>query len=71
MQVLKREREEDELTRKGLAVVRDSSRWQKLDLGGVGNSRARVNDYGWEWVLRLHDDMAQLTVGSIYRESER
>jgi hypothetical protein len=41
-----REREEDELTGKGLAAVRDSSRWRKLDLRGAGNSRARVNDYG-------------------------
>jgi hypothetical protein len=55
------------LTGKGAGRDEVGFGWRKLDLGGVGNSRARVNDYGWEWVLRLRYDLAQLPEGSIYR----
>jgi hypothetical protein len=34
-----------------------------VDLGGIGNSRVLVDDRGWERVLQLHDDMAQLRRG--------
>jgi hypothetical protein len=68
---LKRGRGRVGLTGKGLATVELVSRWRKLDLGEVGNSRVRVNDYRWEWVLRLHDDMAQLPGPSIYRARKR
>jgi hypothetical protein len=71
VRVLKRGSRGRGLTGKGLATVELVSRWRKLDLGEVGNSRVRVNDYRWEWVLRLHDDMAQLPGGSIYRRRKR
>jgi hypothetical protein len=71
MRVLKRGSRGQGLTEKGLAAARCSSRWRRLDLGEVWNSRARLNDYGWEWVLRLHDDIAQLPRPSIYRGHRR
>jgi hypothetical protein len=55
----------------GLAAVSSSLRWRKLDLGGIGNSRVLVDDRGWERVLQIHDDMAQLRARSIYRALKR
>ena len=71
MRKLKRGRGEDELTGMGLAAVSSSLRWRKLDLGGIGNSCVLVDDRGWERVLQLHDDMAQLRARSIYSASGR
>jgi hypothetical protein len=42
-----------------------------VDLGGIGNSRVLEDDRGWERVLQLHDDMAQLRARSIYSASGR
>jgi hypothetical protein len=69
--MLKQERRWREGTWFGLATTRCSSRWRRLDLGEVSDSPAMGANWRWEWWLWLHDDMAQLTVGSIYRESER
>jgi hypothetical protein len=41
------------------------------DFGEIGNSRVLAGDRGWEQVLQLHDDMAQLRAMSIYSASGR
>jgi hypothetical protein len=52
-----------------------ASRWfmaaQSTELGEEGNSPATVANWGWERVLRLRDNMAQLTRPWIYRIAKR
>jgi hypothetical protein len=71
MRVLKRGSRGQGLTGKGLAAVKLFFAVAATNLGEVWNSRARVKYYGWEWVLRLHDDIAQLPRPSIYRGLRR
>jgi hypothetical protein len=65
--VLKRGRERDEQTGKGAGRGEAVLRGAADQLGGIQNSCALANDLGWEWGLWFHDDVVQLTVGSIYR----
>jgi hypothetical protein len=71
MRTLKQGSRGRELTGVRLATVRLVSRWRRTKLGEIGNSCVLVGDRGWERVLQLHDDMAQLRARSIYSASGR
>jgi hypothetical protein len=47
MRRLKQGRKEDELTGRGLAAVRLSFGWRRMELGRMRNSGAWMNDYEW------------------------
>jgi hypothetical protein len=47
------------------------SRWRRTVLGRIRNSRVLVDDRGWERVLWLRDDLAQLPGPSIYSARKR
>jgi hypothetical protein len=68
MRRLKQGRKEDVLTGRGLAAVRLSFGWRRMELGRMRNSRAWMNDYEWEWVRWLRNYLAQLPGCSIYRK---
>ena len=71
MRRLKQGIKEDELTRRGLAAVRLSFGWRRMELGRMGNSGAWMNDYEWKWVRWLGNYLAQLPGCSIYRRVRR
>ena len=50
-----------------LAAVRLFFAVRRTNWGEIQNSCALANDCGGEWGCWFRDDVAQLTVGSIYR----